>query len=42
MVVNNEQFICHFFSQECQAINPSNFGLNLEDISGFSKTEILS
>jgi len=28
--------------QECQAINPSNFGLNLDDISGFSRTEIFS
>jgi hypothetical protein len=27
---------------ECQAINPSNFGLNLRDITGFLQPEILS
>jgi hypothetical protein len=30
------------FGQEFQAINPSNFGLKLEDITGFLKTEIFS
>ena len=41
--------ICNWFKmffysggQECQAINASNFGLNLDDISGFSRTEIFS
>jgi hypothetical protein len=37
-------FKMFFYSggQECQAINPSNFCLNLDDISGFSRTEIFS
>ncbi|KKK99638.1 hypothetical protein LCGC14_2630760, partial [marine sediment metagenome] len=28
--------------QECQAINPSDFGLNLEDITGFLRSEVLN
>jgi len=28
--------------QECQAINPSNFGLNLDDITGFLRSEVFT